>query len=751
MKNGQKRNRNGGFTLVELIVVLVILAVLSAIAVPSFLGYIDNAKEKECQANMKALAAYLDEARVTNPETTMEAVIKAHEEEIKCPSGGRYDIGKADETTPASSLGVGEVFHCTVHGESETVGSESKLVTAKTGENTANDPNPHKPKEEPPVNPTEESSEDQTEGSEEESSEDLTEAPSENSTEDQTEDLSEGSTEDQTEGATEEYTVTLVYYEGRQETVSVAKGETYTLPTSAERSGYTFLGWFTAAEGGTQMTSMAINENVTFYAQWQKENVPVTKTENIHWERDQKYSLYVESEYYDWNNEDEVTWTISDPTIVQYDGPDRHEGKFTALKDGVCTIQAVIRSHPERTYIWNVTVYKTIEHCEMQIFYNNAYGKSPYHSVYSGDYFPVEVIYNPVDATVGPVNYSSSDTSIATVDSNGMVQVNKVDKETKVVISATIVLPYGQEQKTLTMEIYIKPRYPEKVSAVENPVHLYTNVEDQKAKQLQMRVDQPEPLQWVTFIQEGWYANEHENIDYNTNKNFVQVNSETGLVTALNVGTATVRGKYQVEYGTAEVAFTVIVDELDYSKDPLLDGKVFKGRSWEEFQQCVLDGEPGSEGKRDYKFNDYPDDPPLFCDPIIEDGKVVGQTLYVVVGHSRKFDSVKEQAQSCNSFAQFKEKIKDTSSKAYNQKITKVRLAPDEIVTISLSEVEAKKNDATAYDPGTVVKVEVAEGVYEYYVAYGSNTTYNAIKNIFDKSTLMKGDKNGWWKLEFAE
>lgn len=39
-----KRNKRG-FTLVEIIVVLVILAILAAIAIPTTLGYVDDAKE----------------------------------------------------------------------------------------------------------------------------------------------------------------------------------------------------------------------------------------------------------------------------------------------------------------------------------------------------------------------------------------------------------------------------------------------------------------------------------------------------------------------------------------------------------------------------------------------------------------------------------------------------------------------------------------------------------------------------------
>ena len=64
-----KYKRNKGFTLVELIVVLVILAILAAILVPALLGYIDRAKEHQ----------YLVEARdlmVASEVAIMEAYAK---------------------------------------------------------------------------------------------------------------------------------------------------------------------------------------------------------------------------------------------------------------------------------------------------------------------------------------------------------------------------------------------------------------------------------------------------------------------------------------------------------------------------------------------------------------------------------------------------------------------------------------------------------------------------------------------------
>lgn len=68
------KNKNKGFTLVELIVVLVILAILAAILVPALLGYIDKAKESQdiykarnmLQASQAVLTEYY--ARGANPK-----------------------------------------------------------------------------------------------------------------------------------------------------------------------------------------------------------------------------------------------------------------------------------------------------------------------------------------------------------------------------------------------------------------------------------------------------------------------------------------------------------------------------------------------------------------------------------------------------------------------------------------------------------------------------------------------------------
>ncbi len=68
----RKMNGQRGFTLIELITVIVIIGILSAIAVPKFINLTDQAKAAKCKANQAALEsaasmAYAESAAAGTP------------------------------------------------------------------------------------------------------------------------------------------------------------------------------------------------------------------------------------------------------------------------------------------------------------------------------------------------------------------------------------------------------------------------------------------------------------------------------------------------------------------------------------------------------------------------------------------------------------------------------------------------------------------------------------------------------------
>lgn len=119
------RNNKKGFTLVEVIVVLVILAILAAVLIPSLTGYIDKANEKvaiaECRSAVMAAQTLASEQ---------------YGEKKTAPAVTDTDIQKLAEVTGTStitwnSFKVATLTYVSTNGYTVTY-SNGAYKTAKT-------------------------------------------------------------------------------------------------------------------------------------------------------------------------------------------------------------------------------------------------------------------------------------------------------------------------------------------------------------------------------------------------------------------------------------------------------------------------------------------------------------------------------------------------------------------------------------------------------------------------------------------
>ena len=97
-----------GFTLVELMVVLLIIGILVAIAIPIYNSTQENARLKACQSNLRtidgAISQYQADGGDVSTLTDVGQLVPTYIKEVpKCPSGGTYSIdngfAKCDEAS----------------------------------------------------------------------------------------------------------------------------------------------------------------------------------------------------------------------------------------------------------------------------------------------------------------------------------------------------------------------------------------------------------------------------------------------------------------------------------------------------------------------------------------------------------------------------------------------------------------------------------------------------------------------------
>ena len=104
------RKLSKGFTLVEIMIVVAIIAILAAVAIPNFVKYRKTSQASACIANLKQIQSAKEQWMMshTTVPADLSAIAGDKDKLLKtmpaCPAGGTYTIG-ADDVDPTCSLG----------------------------------------------------------------------------------------------------------------------------------------------------------------------------------------------------------------------------------------------------------------------------------------------------------------------------------------------------------------------------------------------------------------------------------------------------------------------------------------------------------------------------------------------------------------------------------------------------------------------------------------------------------------------